>query len=154
MGELLEFSAPIDDLRDLARREGISWRFLRPSRPDRTICCGFSSWDATAGESAGRPMAEAAHRAADSPLQVPARCDRRTTRPRWVAVSWERRSPPSAVLRTSTTACRIPTWLGSAAAAGNHPDTASNGCTICPAARCRWRHRCRVLQTGCVLLLV
>lgn len=98
-------------------------------------------------------MAEAAHRAADSPLQVPVRCDHRITRLRWAAVSWERRSPPLAVPRTSTTACRTPTWPGIAATAGNHPDTASNGCTTCPAARCRWRRRCKVLQADCVLFL-
>lgn len=154
MRELVEFSAPIDGLRDLARREGISWCFLRPSsKPDRTIYYGSSSWDAPAGKSAERLMAEAAPRAAGSPPQVPARCDHRTTRPRWAAASWERRSPPSAVPRTSMIACQTPTWPGSAATAGSHPDTASNGCTTCPAARCRSRRRCRVLQAGCVLLL-
>lgn len=83
--ELLQLSAPTDDLRDLARREGISWRFLRPSRSDRTTCCGFNSWDALAGESVGHPMAEATHQAASSPLRALARCDRRITRPRWAA---------------------------------------------------------------------
>lgn len=154
MRELLELSASIDDLRDLARRKGISWCFLRPSRSDRTTCCDFSSWNAFAEESAGHPMAEVARQAAGSPPQVPARCDHRATRPRWPAVSWEHRSPPSAVPRTSMTACRTPAWPGSAATADNHPGTASNGCTTCPEAHCRLRRRYRVLQASCVLFLV
>jgi len=106
-----------------------------------------------AERSAARLRAKAAHRVAGSLLQHPAaRCEPRTTHPRWAAASWGRRNLPSAALRILMIVYRIPAWPGNAAAADNHPDTASNGCTTCPEARCRWRRRYRELRTRYVLV--
>jgi len=106
----------------------------------------LSSWLAVSRRSAAHRRAMAARQAADSPLRDPARCGRPVSHPRQATASSARHNPRSVVPRTSGTACRTPAWPGIVAVEGSHPDTASSGCTTCPAAHCHWRRRCRELQ--------
>lgn len=134
------------NLRDLTRRRGPPVASFGLNRTHRHL----SFWLAVAERSATRPMARMARPAAGSPPRIPARCDPRITRPRRAAASSARRSLPSAAPRILATVCRIPASPGSAAAADNHPGTASNDCTTYPEARYRWRRHCRELEANCV----
>lgn len=101
----------------------------------------------------GRPWLAAARAAA-----VAERFLRRL--PRWTASrpvtepAWSApHSPPWVAPRTSAYACRTPTLLGTAAALGNLPGTASTCCTTCRVVRFRWRLRCTELKTRITIIV-
>lgn len=60
--------------------------------------------------------------------------------PRTEEEGWAHHSRKWVGSRTSCGFCRRRAWLGTSGDVGNHLGRPNNGCRICRAARCHWRH--------------